>query len=166
MMGQSWPRGRLKLWALVLAVAALENGRRGAAGEESPPTPAKSSQSAPESARPHIGHVLIISEDGLRGDAVAKLHLHWHELLKRGGADSYSAMTIRHASTLPAHASMLSGVEAKVHGLTWNNWRPERGYIKAPTIFTEATEHGLSAAFFTGKPKLRHIVPPGSVAIY
>src|SRR5260370_42448916 len=78
-------------------------------------------QAEPAAARPHIGHVLIISEDGLRGDAVAKLHLHWHELLRRRGAWSYRAMTIRDASTLPAHASMLSGVDTKVHGLTWNN---------------------------------------------
>src|SRR5215510_10302282 len=91
--------------------------------------------------RPKINHVLIISEDGLRADAVATLHLKWHDLLRKRGAYSDHAMTIRDASTLPAHASMLSGVEPKRHGLTWNTWRPRQGYIKAPTIFTEAREH-------------------------
>jgi predicted AlkP superfamily pyrophosphatase or phosphodiesterase len=125
------------------------------------PQPAASNQP-----QPRIRHVLIISEDGLRADAVAKLHLKWHDLLRKRGASSVHAKTIRDASTLPAHASMLSGVEPDVHGLTWNTWRPSKGYIKARTIFDEAHDHGLTTAFFTGKSKLRHIVPPGTVGIY
>ena len=116
--------------------------------------------------RPKINHVLIISEDGLRADAVATLHLKWHDLMRKRGSYSDHALTIRDASTLPAHASMLSGVEPKVHGLTWNTWRPREGYIKSPTIFTHAMDAGLTTAFFTGKTKLRHIVPPGSVDFY
>jgi arylsulfatase A-like enzyme len=61
---------------------------------------------------------------------------------------------------------MLSGVHPSVHGLTWNNWRPSKGYIKSPTIFTRAQAAGLKTAFFTGKHKLRHIVPPGTVGVY
>src|SRR5207244_2972154 len=113
-----------------------------------------------------INHVLIISEDGMRADAVAKLHLHWHDILRKRGSSSLKALTIRDASTLPAHASMLSGVGPDVHGLTWNNWAPQKGFIKTPTIFTHAQEAGLSTAFFTGKSKLRHIVPPGTVGFY
>jgi predicted AlkP superfamily pyrophosphatase or phosphodiesterase len=113
-----------------------------------------------------VKHVVIVSEDGLRPDALEQLHLHWHELLKQKGTWGIHAMTIRDASTLPAHASMLSGVHPAVHGLTWNNWQPARGYIKSPTIFTYAKQAGLSTAFFTGKKKLRHIVPPGSVEMY
>ena len=115
---------------------------------------------------PRVKHVLIISEDGLRADAVSTLHLKWHDLLRKRGSFSAHALTIRDASTLPAHASMLSGVDSKVHGLTWNNWRPSKGYIKAPTIFDHAREAGLTTAFFTGKSKLRHIVPPGTVGVY
>jgi arylsulfatase A-like enzyme len=119
-----------------------------------------------ERPRLKINHVLIISEDGLRADAVATLHLKWHDLLRSRGSYSDHALTIRDASTLPAHASMLSGVEPKRHGLTWNTWRPHAGYIKTPTIFTRAQEAGLTTAFFTGKTKLRHIVPPGAVGVY
>jgi predicted AlkP superfamily pyrophosphatase or phosphodiesterase len=115
---------------------------------------------------PKISHVLIISEDGLRPDAVATLHLHWHDILRKRGSSSLHAKTIRDASTLPAHASMLSGVHPEVHGLTWNNWRPSKGFIKSPTIFTHAQSAGLSTAFFTGKSKLRHIVPPGTIGVY
>jgi predicted AlkP superfamily pyrophosphatase or phosphodiesterase len=113
-----------------------------------------------------IKHVLIISEDGLRLDAVESLHLKWHELLRKHGVWAAHALTIRDASTLPAHASMLSGVDPKIHGLTWNTWKPRQGYIKTHTIFDDAREHGLSTAFFTGKTKLRHIVPPGTVGVY
>src|SRR3954466_15358766 len=120
----------------------------------------------PEHVHPKINHVLIISEDGLRADAVATLHLKWHDLMRKRGAYRDHALTIRDASTLPAHASMLSGVKPKVHGLTWNTWRPREGYIKTPTIFTHAMDAGLTTAFFTGKTKLRHIVPPGSVGMY
>jgi arylsulfatase A-like enzyme len=102
----------------------------------------------------------------MRADAVAKLHLKWHDLLRKRGSSTVHAKTIRDASTLPAHASMLSGVNPDVHGLTWNNWRPSKGYIKAPTIFNHAQDAGLTTAFFTGKSKLRHIVPPGTVGIY
>jgi arylsulfatase A-like enzyme len=120
----------------------------------------------PDAKRLKINHVLIISEDGLRADAVATLHLKWHDLLRKRGSYSDHALTIRDASTLPAHASMLSGVEPKRHGLTWNTWRPRDGYIRTPTIFTHAQDAGLTTAFFTGKTKLRHIVPPGTVGTY
>ncbi len=135
--------------------------------EPARPQPVAAAPVAPvEPARPKINHVLIISEDGLRQDAVEKMHLHWHELLRKHGVWAAHAKTIRDASTLPAHASMLSGVPPKMHGLTWNTWRPHSGYIKAHTIFDEAQEAGLTTAFFSGKNKLRHIVPPGTVGIY
>jgi predicted AlkP superfamily pyrophosphatase or phosphodiesterase len=143
----------------LLFISALAHGGpidKEPAPEKVPPPPAP----------PRINHVLIISEDGLRADAVATLHLRWHDVLRKHGSYSDHALTIRDASTLPAHASMLSGVEPKVHGLTWNTWRPRDGYIKAPTIFTHANDAGLTTAFFTGKTKLRHIVPPGTVGVY
>jgi predicted AlkP superfamily pyrophosphatase or phosphodiesterase len=130
-----------------------------------PPTAAPP-PSPPEPMRPKISHVLIISEDGLRPDALHRQHLYWHERLAKRGTSASNARTIRQSSTLPAHASMLSGVLPRYHGLTWNNWKPHKGYIKTPTIFTTAQEAGLSTAFFTGKSKLRHIVPPGTVSVY
>jgi predicted AlkP superfamily pyrophosphatase or phosphodiesterase len=166
---------RVRRWSPFLVIGALTLTvglkLRRVSATPLPPTVAapdydKDKDKTPPPPRPHIAHVLIISEDGLRADAVEKMHLHWHELLRKRGAYSYHALTIRDASTLPAHASMLSGVEPNQHGLTWNTWRPSKGYIKAKTIFNEAQEHGLTTAFFTGKTKLRHIVPPGTVGVY
>lgn len=108
-------------------------------------------------------HVIIVSEDGMRPDAVEGGHMPAHEALLKKGAHSMVAKTIRHASTLPSHASMLSGVDDKKHGLTWNSWKPDRGFIHVPTIFNEAEQHGMKTAVFVGKRKLEHITPPGSV---
>jgi arylsulfatase A-like enzyme len=110
--------------------------------------------------------VLIVSEDGLRPDYVSSQRLPWHEALWQHGAYSWKARTIRTASTLPSHAAMLSGVDVRAHGLSWNNWRPHRGFIKAPTIFGEAEQHGMKTAMFVGKNKLRHIAAPGTVGVY
>ena len=154
--------------AIVIIAAGLALHAPVGAAPVEPAAPVDKAEEAPppEKPRPKINHVLIISEDGLRADAVATLHLKWHDLIRKRGSYSDLALTIRDASTLPAHASMLSGVKPKVHGLTWNTWRPREGYIKTPTIFTRAMDAGLTTAFFTGKTKLRHIVPPGSVGMY
>lgn len=119
---------------------------------------------APEESRAR--RVLIISEDGMRPDLISQQKMQWHERLYREGAYSWKARTIRTASTLPSHASMLTGVDVHVHGLTWNNWRPSKGYIHTPTIFKEAEEHGLKTAAFVGKFKLRHILPAGSIGVF
>src|SRR5258707_4282152 len=140
--------------AFLLAAGLVPQTRVIAAPVDDAPAPVVDGA---EHQRPKINHVLIISEDGLRADAVATLHLKWHDLLRRRGAYSDHAMTIRDASTLPAHASMLSGVEPKTHGLTWNTWRPRERYIKSPTIITHAQDARLTTTFFTGKTKLRHI---------
>lgn len=110
--------------------------------------------------------VLIISEDGLRGEVLGQMKLPWHESLWKSGAYTWKARTIRTASTLPSHAAMLSGFDVKAHGLTWNNWRPSKGYIRVPTIFTQAEEAGLKSAMFVGKFKLRHIARPGTVEVF
>lgn len=89
-----------------------------------------------------------------------------HERLYKNGSYSFRARTISTASTLPSHASMLSGVDAQEHGLRWNNWRPERGYIRTPTVFSLATQEGLSTSAIVGKFKLRHILPHGTVETF
>ncbi len=108
-------------------------------------------------------YVVVISEDGLRPDAIDAERAPNHIRFIKEGASARLARTIHESDTLPSHASMLSGFDAKEHGLFWNSFRRERGYIHVPTIFSIAREHGLSTAMFIGKPKLRHIALPGSV---
>jgi Type I phosphodiesterase / nucleotide pyrophosphatase len=125
-----------------------------------PPTPVRA---APLGARAHYRHVVIISEDGLRPDALMNVLPPVHADLMKRASYSLTARTIRRASTLPSHAAMLSGFDVKQHGLYWNSWKPERGYIQVPTIFDAAEKNGGTAAAFVGKQKLEHIAHPGSV---
>jgi arylsulfatase A-like enzyme len=84
----------------------------------------------------------------------------------REGTTAKLAETIPESDTLPSHASMLSGVGARAHGLWWNSYKADRGYIHVPTIFSAAHERGLTTAMIVGKPKLKHIAIPGTVDHY
>ena len=103
---------------------------------------------------------MIISEDGLRPDALTGVRPPVHEAILKRAAYSLRARTIRRASTLPSHAAMLSGFDIKEHGLFWNSWKPERGYIHVPTVFDAAKKGGGASAAFVGKRKLEHIAHP------
>jgi hypothetical protein len=118
------------------------------------------------SLQPIARHVIVISEDGLRPDALIKANGSVHGSVMREGSYSLKARTIRHASTLPSHAAMLSGFDEPAHKLSWNSWKPERGYIQVPTIFDAAHLAGLGSAAFVGKQKLEHIAHPGSVDVF
>jgi predicted AlkP superfamily pyrophosphatase or phosphodiesterase len=135
-----------------------------------PPQPAAPTACAPPAPSPPPGpiadHVVILSEDGLRPDALVEAKAPTHELLMREGAFTLSARTIRQASTLPSHAAMLSGFDVAEHGLSWNSWQPQRGFIKVPTVFSVATQAGKQSAAFVGKRKLEHIAQPGSVTLF
>ena len=120
---------------------------------------------APKAGRAAIRHVVIISEDGLRPDALTGVRPPVHEAILKRAAYSLKARTIRRASTLPSHAAMLSGFDVKEHGLYWNSWKPDRGYILVPTVFDAAKKSGGEAAAFVGKRKLEHIAHPGSVDV-
>jgi bisphosphoglycerate-independent phosphoglycerate mutase (AlkP superfamily) len=61
---------------------------------------------------------------------------------------------------------MLSGFDVKEHGLFWNSWKPERGWIHVPTVFDAAGQQGGSSAAFVGKKKLAHIAHPGAVDVF
>ena len=97
---------------------------------------------------------------------MATLHLKWHDLLRKPRLVLDHALTIRDASTLPAHASMLSGVRAE-------GARPDLEHLAAARGLHQVADHlhardgrRATTAFFTGKTKLRHIVPPGAVGMY
>ena len=115
-----------------------------------------------QTGRAAIRHVVIISEDGLRPDALTGVNPPVHEAILKRAAYSLRARTIRRASTLPSHAAMLSGFDIKEHGLYWNSWHPERGYIHVPTVFDAAKASGGESAAFVGKRKLEHIARPGA----
>ena len=59
---------------------------------------------------------------------------------------------------------MVSGVDASLHHLDFNAYKPERGSIAVPTIFSLVRQAGLPTAMFVGKGKLRHLPHEEQVA--
>jgi predicted AlkP superfamily pyrophosphatase or phosphodiesterase len=110
-----------------------------------------------------IEHVVIISMDGVRPDAIDEADTPNLDRLIAQGAYSRHAQTIDPSFTLPSHTSMLSGVAPKKHGIV--EALPCIGcrLTIGPTIFSVAQEAGLSTGMVFGKEKLNYIALPGTV---
>lgn len=164
-------QNRMRAAAIAVLVAACGSSDRtpapAAAPEAAPatvatpaPAPVVKAEPAPEVAPERV---VIISVDGLRPDMMTPDLMPRHVQLMTEGTTAKDASTIRQSDTLPSHAAMLSGFGAKAHGLWWNSWQENRGYIKVPTVFSAAHGAGLSTAMIVGKSKLKHIATPKTV---
>lgn len=104
-------------------------------------------------------HVIVISVDGLRPDAIARFAPVTIRRLAREGATSLVAQTIVPSLTLPSHTSMLTGTGPDVHGITWNtDLTIVRGQdLPVPTIFGVARGYGMRTAAFFSKSKFHHL---------
>lgn len=109
-------------------------------------------------------HVIVVSIDGLRPDAIARFKAPTLSRLIREGRYSLTAQTIDLSLTLPSHTSMLTGVGSDQHGVTWNsNKTAERGHVAVPTIFGLARDKGFKTAAFFSKTKFEHLDVPQSL---
>jgi arylsulfatase A-like enzyme len=128
-----------------------------------PPALAAQAPSPPPAEVPpaRARHVVLISIDGLRPDAIERAGADQIRRLMREGAWSLRAETILPSKTLPSHTSMLTGVPPEVHGITWNEDEVgHKGTVGVPTVFDVAEEGGLRTAAFFGKSKFRHLIRP------
>lgn len=117
----------------------------------------------PELPGARAGHVVVISIDGLRPDAIAAAPARNLQRMMAEGAHAREARTILPSLTLPSHTSMLTGVSPEVHGISWNDERVDvEGRVGVPTVFSVAEEAGLHTTAFFGKAKFRHLVLPGA----
>lgn len=107
--------------------------------------------------RPSADAVVVVSIDGLRPDVITPSMKALHQLYLQG-ASAKVARTINKSATLPSHASMVSGVDSDEHGIDFNAFRPERGNIERPTMFSVAHAAGLPTHMFIGKAKLKHLL--------
>ena len=123
-------------------------------------------QTASPTPGPLAKRVLILSIDGLRPDAIALAPMPNLLALMKSGAYSLKAQTIFPSVTLPAHASMLTGLCPAKTGVDWNDYLPERGYAKGTGLFDIAHAAGLFTAMFVGKQKLRQITVPTSTDVF
>ncbi|MCB0156118.1 MAG: alkaline phosphatase family protein [Anaerolineae bacterium] len=110
-----------------------------------------------------IEHVVIISIDGLRPDALFLAVTPNLDRLIAGGTYCPQAQTVDPSITLVSHASMLTGMLPEKHGIVWG--MPYIGWpgMTGPTLFNVAHDAGLSTAMVFGKHKLHYLVLPNSV---
>jgi len=136
--------------------------------------PASATQTSPplaplaatETPLPAIQRVLIITVDGLRPDAIALAPMPNLLALMDAGVYSLTAQTTYPSATLPAHASMLTGMCPDKHGVDWNDYIPKNGFANSPSIFELAHESGLRTVMIVGKEKLQQITPPENLDIF
>ena len=109
-------------------------------------------------------HIIVISVDGLRPDAIEQFDAKAIERLMREGAVTLKAKTILPSKTLPSHTSMLTGEDVDEHGIAWNsNETDDHGHVAVPTVFGLARDRGFRTAAFFSKGKFNHLEVPGSL---
>lgn len=109
-------------------------------------------------------HVVLVSVDGLRPDAIARFEAPTLQRLMREGSYSLAARTILPSTTLPSHTSMLSGEPPDDHGVFWNNVLTAKAdTVEFPTIFSIARAHGYRTAAFFSKAKFGPLQRPGTL---
>lgn len=122
------------------------------------------SPAAETASRAVTDHVIVISIDGLRADAIEIAGAETLQNLMEEGAYSLEAQTILPSITLPSHTSMLTGATPEMHGVVWNDERlEEMGIVETPTMFGVAREAGYRTAAFFSKPKFQHLMAPGTL---
>jgi hypothetical protein len=175
-MVASAPQRRFTTSALsVLSAAALIAGA-GVASAQQVPAPvaieetadtvarAETADTVARAAGPATEHVVIVSVDGLRPDAIARFGAKNIGRMIREGSHTLAATTISPSKTLPSHTSMLTGEGPEEHGITWNtNETHTHATVAIPTVFAVAHEKGLRTAAFFSKGKFNHLEVPGSL---
>ena len=126
----------------------------------SAPLPAAARQPAQSVSR----HVVVVSIDGLRPDAIAAYEAATLQRLVREGSYTLSARTIDPSRTLPSHTSMLTGQPPARHGVLWNNVATaDTDSINVPNMFGVARAHGYSTAAFFSKAKFQPLQVEGTL---
>ncbi len=101
--------------------------------------------------------VFVIVVDGLRPDALQRAQTPHLDRLWQSGLYSWNAQTVLPSTTLPAVASLLTGLRPERHRILWNHWAPELGRISVPTIFQIAQAEEIPTVAFVSKRKLEHL---------
>ena len=109
-------------------------------------------------------HVVLVSIDGLRPDAIARFGAPHLQRLMQEGSYSLSARTVVPSKTLPSHTSMLTGEPPDEHGVLWNTVvTAKAGVVDVPTVFGVARAQGYRTAAFFSKAKFGSLQRPGTL---
>lgn len=120
-------------------------------------------------------HVVLISVDGLLPEDLAPRHprlsLPRLEALARAGVIAEGLEGVYPSLTFPAHATIATGVRPSRHGIVQNTlfrlpeqeWCFEAAGLRAPTLWEQASAHGLVTAAIswpsTVGASIDHLVP-------
>jgi predicted AlkP superfamily pyrophosphatase or phosphodiesterase len=130
--------------------------------QDTQPTPVATNTPIVPRIMVQASHIIVISMDGARPDAILQVDSPVLQSLAAGGAATWQAQTVLPAVTVPAHASMLTGLEVAEHGLDNNNYNNEA--LGLPTFISLAAERGYLTAMIVGKNKLDQFHYPENVA--
>jgi len=108
-----------------------------------------------------VEHVIIISIDGLRPDAINATRMPNLQRLIQQGIYASNAQTVHPSITIAAHVSMLTGLDSSRHKVTGETFG--RGYYGQPTVFSVAKAAGLTTAMFFSKEKLDFLANPDNL---
>ena len=109
-------------------------------------------------------HVVLVSIDGLRPDAIEAFGATTLLRLMRQGSYTLHASTISPSKTLPSHTSMLTGEPPDRHQVLWNNVvSAARDEIELPSIFSVARSRGYRTAAFFSKAKFHPLQVEGTL---
>lgn len=109
-------------------------------------------------------HVLVVSIDGLRPDAIETYGASTLQTLMREGNYTLAGSTILPSKTLPSHTSMLTGQTPERHGVLWNTVvTADADSIDAPNVFGLARARGYTTAAFFSKPKFQPLQVAGTL---
>jgi predicted AlkP superfamily pyrophosphatase or phosphodiesterase len=107
-------------------------------------------------ARSVTRHVVLVSIDGLRPDAISAFRAPTLQRLIREGSYTLRAVTITPSKTLPSHTSMLTGEPPDRHRVRWNTViTADTDHIEQTTVFGVARSRGYRTAAFFSKPKFQ-----------
>ena len=109
-------------------------------------------------------HVVLVSIDGLRPDAITLFAAPTLQRLMREGSYTLKATTIVPSKTLPSHTSMLTGQPPEIHRVLWNtNAGLKQRSVRIPTVFELLHDQGYVTAAFFSKAKFTSLQRPGSL---
>lgn len=109
-------------------------------------------------------HVVLVSIDGLRPDAISASETPTLHRLAFEGSYTMSAATILPSKTLPSHTSMLTGQPPSIHGVSWNtNARLTKRKVAVPTVFGVLRDEGFVTAAFFSKSKFTSLQKAGTL---
>ncbi|HVL70218.1 MAG TPA: alkaline phosphatase family protein [Vicinamibacterales bacterium] len=145
------------VFSIAFSSAACGGARYLTAPEGAPPAPAWSASRL-------TPHVMLISIDGLRPDAIGAVAAPTFQRLIREGSYTLKATTISPSKTLPSHTSMLTGQPPERHRVLWNTpATADKDLVELPTVFGVARSRGYRTAAFFSKSKFQPLQQPGSL---